>query len=173
MRQNIKVEVVPAPQGWPRVYSQGSEARQDGARYLVWADDEECHLGRWTEGRMKGDPSFVLSSWWLEIAAKPVFDIGGACVGFPDFESAAAWWLDPKPVGGSPAPIRAPEAVGMWVENKELGLVKVLGADKDGIVRCVPADTRFPAGYMTDRDLVTPFYGTVTITVSPDSTENP
>ena len=163
MRQNIKVEVVPGPQGWPRVYSQGSEALQDGATYLVWADDEECHLGRWTEGRMKGDPSFVLSSWWLEIAAKPVFDFVGACVGFPDFESAAAWWLDPKPVGGSPAP----------VEYSALPRDAVFEYDgrycrtTNDFPWCIEFGTGVRC-YFPPETMVTPFYGTVTITVSPD-----
>ena len=172
MRQNIKVEVVPAPQGWPRVYSQGSEARQDGARYLVWADDEECHLGRWTEDRMKGDPSFVLSSWWLEIATKPVFDFVGACVGFPDFESAAAWWFYPKPVGGSPAPVPI-ESCGeecFILYADELWLAKTSGL---GCYRAWNMQSFDSAIDFCPTDLVTPFYGTVTITVSPDSTENP
>lgn len=163
MRQNIKVEVVPAPQGWPRVYSQGSEARKDGARYLVWADDEECHLGRWTEDRMKGDPSFVLSSWWLEIATKPVFDFVGACVGFPDFESAAAWWLDPKPVGGSPA------------KAKYLALPRNAVFECEGRYYRTTNDFPWSIDLGTGKNcffppyfMVTPFYGTVTITVSPD-----
>ena len=163
MKQKVTVVVVPAPQGWPRVYSTSQEAHNDGAMYVVWADHKDCYLQNWTDGMTANNGTAFHVGWWTDVASKPVFDFVGNTIGFADFDSAARWWLDPKPISGDHAPVPLSSLnVGDYFLDKGILYVKGIGSfyplnDVDGGERLIGNST-----------FVTPFHGTVTITVSPE-----
>ncbi len=151
MKQKVTVVVEPAPQGWPRVFGSEKEATDAGAQFFVNTLGEWVFLSR----VLGGDESASLDS-------RPMFDFAGNTIGFPDFESAARWWLDPKPISGDPAPV---PVLTMKAGDYFIYLGCLFVDMGDSYLRLSPS---LGTTKIVGSALVTPFHGTVTITVSPE-----
>ena len=155
MTQKVVVDVTPA-EVWPRTFDSFFEAEEAGAVFEVLVNGqalEMYHFENNTPISKKDSPGFADSTSWI---------------GFPDFESAARWWLDPKPVVDSPAHVPFSslevwdyfllEGIAFRVQRKAAHGLLGVAERLDGL-----AQRSFSAN-----ELVTPFYGKITIEVKPE-----
>ena len=149
MTQKVVVDVTPA-EVWPRTFDSFFEAEEAGAVFEVLVNGqalEMYHFENNTPISKKDSPGFADSTSWI---------------GFPDFESAARWWLDPKPVVDSPAPVRFMdlEAGDFFISEGKVYRSN-LGSTATSI-------DPFCSINFEQARLVTPFYGKITIEVKPE-----
>ena len=157
MTQKVVVDVTPAEPSWPRTFDSYSDAEDAGAVFEVLVNGqalEMYHFENNTPISKKDSPGFADSTSWI---------------GFPDFESAARWWLDPKPVVDSPAPVPLGDCPSRYFSYE--GTLLVVGRKKvqPGMTPtwdCVSLEDH--AIYeISESILVTPFYGKITLDVKP------
>ena len=158
MTQKVVVDVTPAEPSWPRTFDSDSDAEDAGAVFEVLVNGqalEMYHFENNTPISKKDSPGFADSTSWI---------------GFPDFESAARWWLDPKPVGDSPAPVpfstlRAGDL--FTFPGTDNVLLVTFGDPGAGIGAWYSFKNR-DASMIAPHSMVTPFYGKITIEVKPE-----
>ena len=155
MTQKVVVDVTPAEPSWPRTFDSYSDAEDAGAVFEVLVNGqalEMYHFENNTPISKKDSPGFADSTSWI---------------GFPDFESAARWWLDPKPVVDSPAhvPFSTLGPLDYFLHEGIAFRVQQLSSSTSmGVADRL--DSLAQRSFSHDA-LVTPFYGKITIEVKP------
>ena len=151
MTQKVVVDVTPAEPSWPRTFDSYSDAEDAGAVFEVLVNGqalEMYHFENNTPISKKDSPGFADSTSWI---------------GFPDFESAARWWLDPKPVGDSPAPVMLETMKPGEYFTTSGGTLSAVSSNGRDCISVRDGQIYYPGPNV----LVTPFYGKITIEVKP------
>lgn len=159
MEQKIKVEVTPAANDqWPRVFDGALRAFAGGAKYAISISNGVAYM-------IVANGNSYVETEKKKCKFQPEF--GSNCVGFQNLDSAYAYWANPMDIKFK----AEPEKMELWripansffIHNGELYRDTDVS---DGNGHCsVYHQKDGKIVQMSSETMVTPFKGTVTITV--------